>query len=151
MSSGAKVISFPGRAREGLMVCLSANPSGRTQILLRKAYRTASELDADWYAVHVETPSESVQKSSTGNFRALLDNINLAADMGAEVVWLKAQDVVKAVIAFAQERKITRMVVGRTHPTLWNRLLRRSLTTRLLGEARDFDIEVVAQRAAEES
>ena len=71
--------------------------------------------------------------------------------MGAEVVWLKSQDVVKAVIDFAQERKITRMVVGRTRPTLWNRLLRRSLTNRLLAEARDFDIEVVAQQAAEES
>jgi two-component system sensor histidine kinase KdpD len=135
---------------ERVMVCLSSNTQGSEE-LLRKAARTAAQLNADWYAVHVETPSESVQKISTTNFRGLLDNINLAADMGAEVVWLKSPEVVKALLEFAQERKITRMVVGRTHPTLWNRLFRRSLTTRLLAVGRDFDIEVVAQQAAEES
>ncbi len=134
---------------ERVMVCLSSNTQG-SEALLRKAARTAAQLNADWYAVHVETPSESVQKISTANFRALLDNINLAADMGAEVVWLNSSDVVKALLEFAQERKITRMVIGRTHPTLWNRLLRRSLTTRLLAAGRDFDIEVVAREAAEE-
>lgn len=134
---------------ERVMVCLSSNTQGSEE-LLRKAARTAAQLNADWYAVHVETPSESVQKISTSNFRALLDNINLAADMGAEVVWLKAPDVAKALLEFAHERKITRMVMGRTHPTLWNRLFRRSLTTKMLAVGRDFDIEVVAQQAAEE-
>lgn len=135
---------------ERVMVCLSSNPQGSEE-LLRKAARTAAQLNADWFAVHVETPSESVKKISTANFRALLDNINLAADMGAEVVWLKSPDVVKALLEFAQERKVTQMVIGRTHPTLWNRLFRRSLTTRLLTVGRDFDIEVVAEQAAERS
>lgn len=134
---------------ERVMVCLSSNSQG-SEDLLRKAARTAAQLNADWYAVHVETPPESVQKISTADFRALLDNINLAADMGAEVVWLKSPEVVKALLDFARERKITRMVMGRTRPTLWNRLLRRSVTARLLAAGRDFDIEVVAQRAAEE-
>ncbi len=129
---------------ERVMVCLSSNPHG-SEDLLRKTARTAAQLNADWYAVHVETPSESVQKISTADFRALLDNINLAADMGAEVVWLKAQDVVRAMLDFAQERKITRMVIGRTRPGFWRRLLHRSVTARLLARARDFDIEVVAE------
>ena len=54
MSNTAKVVSFPGRAREGLMVCLSSNASG-AEILLRKASKAAAELDANWYAVHVDT------------------------------------------------------------------------------------------------
>ena len=55
--------------------------------------------------MHVETPPESVQKISTADFRALLDNINLAADMGAEVVWLKSPEVVKALLDFAREQE----------------------------------------------
>lgn len=129
---------------ECVMVCLSSNPEGSEE-LLRKAARTATRLNADWYAVHVETPAESVQKISTADFRALLDNINLAADLGAETVWLKSPDVVKALIDFAQERKITRIVVGRTHPTVWNRVLRRSVSSRLISAAKDFDIELVGQ------
>ena len=130
-------------ATERLMVCLSSNPEGSEE-LLRKAARTAAQLNADWCAVYVETPAESVQKISTADFRALLDNIKLAADMGAEVVWLKSPGVIKALIEFAQDKKITRIVVGQTHPGLWNRIFRRSHTSRLLSEARDFDIDVVA-------
>ena len=40
MSNAAKVVSFPGRARAGVMVCLSSNPSG-AEILLRKASKAA--------------------------------------------------------------------------------------------------------------
>jgi len=129
---------------ERLMVCLSSNPDGSDE-LLRKAARSADRFNADWYAVHVETPDESVQKISTADFRALLDNINLAADLGAETVWLKANDVVKALIEFAREHRVTRMVIRRTHPTWWNRLLRRSIARQLISTAADFDIELVSQ------
>ena len=111
---------------------------------MRRAARTAAQMNAEWYAVHVETPKESVQKISTADFRALLNNINLAADLGAEVVWLKSPDVVKAVFDFAREKKISRIIVGRTHPTLWIRLLGKSLTSQILAEAGDFDVQVVA-------
>jgi len=127
---------------ERLMVCLSSNPDG-SENLLRKAARTAAQMNAEWYAVHIETPDESVQKISTSNFRALLDNINLAAELGGEVVWLKATDVIKALTEFAREKNITRIVVGRTQPTFWNRLMRRSLTNKLLAAAPEFNIEVV--------
>jgi two-component system, OmpR family, sensor histidine kinase KdpD len=123
---------------ERFMVCLSSNPEGSKE-LLRKAARAAAHLNAQWYAVHVETPNESVQRISTVDFRALLNNINLAADLGAEVVWPKSPDVVKGLLDFARDKKITRIIVGRTHPTLLNRLLRRSLTSRILAEGSDFD------------
>ena len=64
--------------------------------LLRKASRIAGQLNAEWFAVHIETPSESVKNIGTKDFVALLDNINVASDLGAETVWLKSDDVVKA-------------------------------------------------------
>ena len=129
---------------ERVMVCLSSNPEG-TDERLRKAARIAGQLNADWYAVHVETPSESVQKISTTDFRALLDNINLAADLGAETVWLKSDDAVKALLDFARDKKVSRIVIGRTSPRGWNRLFHRSFTNRLLAAATDFDVVVAAQ------
>jgi two-component system sensor histidine kinase KdpD len=127
-----------------LMVCLSSNPDGSDDIL-RKAARTAAQMNAEWYAVHVETPDESVQKISTSDFRALLDNVNLAAELGGEVVWLKATDVIKTLTDFARDKQITRIIVGRTHPNLWNRMLGRSMTNRLLASAAEFDIEVIGR------
>jgi two-component system sensor histidine kinase KdpD len=125
-----------------VMVCLSSNPRGSKE-LLRKGSRTAGELNADWYAVHVETPAESVQKISTSDFRALLDNVSLAADLGAEVVWLKSDNVLQALLEFARDKQITKIVVGRTRPGFWSRLFRASVTNKLIDRAENIDIEVV--------
>jgi two-component system, OmpR family, sensor histidine kinase KdpD len=135
---------------ERIMVCLSSRPGSGLQ-LLRKAARAAGEANADWFAVHVETPAESTQKISSYDFRVLLDSINLAADMGAEVVWLKGPDVIKVVLDFAHEKRITRIMVGRTHPSWFRRFYDRSVTTRLIEQARDFDIHVISDGEEEEA
>lgn len=132
---------------ERVMVCLSSNPAG-SQELLRRAARTATQLNAEFHAVHVETPAESLQRISTADFRALLDNINLASDLGAEVTWLKAADVCGAILDFAAQRHVTRIVIGRTHPGAWKRLWRPSISRRVLDAAVDFDVEVVRREGA---
>ncbi len=128
---------------ERIMVCLSSNPTDADR-LLRKASRMAGQLNADWFAVHIETPNESVRKIRTRDFVSLLDNINLAGDLGAETVWLKSDDVVKAVLEFAREKSVSKIMIGRSHQPLWRRILQRDVPTRLISQGRDLDIEIVA-------
>jgi two-component system, OmpR family, sensor histidine kinase KdpD len=136
------------QVHDRIMVGLSSN-SEDTRKLLRKAARVASQLGADWYAVHVETPRESVKKISTTNFVALLDNINLAGDLGAETVWLKADDVTKAMIDFARDKSVTKIIIGRTHQPFWRRFLRRDVPMQLIKQANDIDIEILSTFAEE--
>jgi K+-sensing histidine kinase KdpD len=98
---------------ERLMVCLSLDPAS-SQELLRKGARGAARLNADWYAVRVYTPAESLKKINTEDFRALLDKINPAGDLGAEAVWLEGEDA-----------------------------FRRSVTDRTVAAAHDFDADIV--------
>jgi two-component system sensor histidine kinase KdpD len=151
MSGTAKVIGFPTRARAGVMVCLSSNPSG-ARILLRKAYRTAAELDADWYAVHVDCAMEDKASVPDRDFRALLDGIVLAADMGAEAVWLKAPSITQALLDFARDARVTRIIVGRARRGLGARLRGRSVVDQMIERGRKFEIEVVGlgRRAQEQ-
>lgn len=132
-----------------LMVGLSSNPRDSAS-LLRKASRIAGQLNADWYAVHVETPAESVARIDTRNFVKLLDNINLAGDLGAETVWLKSDDVVRAMVEFAREHGVTKIIVGRTNQPFWRRMLGRTVPLRLVAAAPDFDVEIAAAAAPEE-
>src|SRR5271167_3617197 len=134
---------------ERVMVGLSSNPDDGKR-LLHKAARIAGQLNAEWYAVHVETPAESVRKINTANFVALLDNINLAGELGAETVWLKSADPVKAMLDFARERGVEKIIIGRTHQPFWRRLLGKNVTERFLAEAKDLDIEIVGDQALEE-
>ena len=134
-----------------IMVGLSSNASDSAQ-LLRKASRIAGQLNAEWFAVHVETPSESVRNIGTSDFVALLGSINLAGDLGAETVWLKSDDVVKAMVDFAHEKGVSKVIVGRTHQPLWKRWWKGDVPARLVAIARDLDVEIVAtEEEAEES
>jgi two-component system sensor histidine kinase KdpD len=128
--------------REGVMVCLSSNASGNA-IMLRKAARAAAELDADWYAVHVDTLVADKSAAPDRDFRALLDSVVLAADLGAEVVWLKAPDITETLLAFARDARVTRIIVGRARRGLGARLRKRSVTRELIDHGRQFEIEVV--------
>jgi two-component system sensor histidine kinase KdpD len=143
MNGPAKVIGFPAPPRAGVMVCLSSSPSGSARILLRKAWRTAAELDANWYAVHVDCEVRDKTGPVDHDFHALLDGIVLAADMGAEAVWLKAPDIAEALFDFARDARIKRIIVGRARHGLGGRLRKRSVTADLIDRGREFEIEVV--------
>jgi two-component system sensor histidine kinase KdpD len=133
-----------------IMVGLSSNAADTGQ-LLRRASRIAGQLNAEWYAVHIETPSESVKNIGTSDFVALLNNINLASDLGAETVWLKSDDVVKAMIDFARDKGVSKVIVGRTHQPRWRRWLQGDVPARLVADARDLDVEIVATEQLEDS
>jgi len=133
---------------EKIMVGLSSNPKEGVG-LLRKASRLAEQLSADWYAVHIETPAESVKKIRTRDFVTLLDNINLASDLGAETVWLKSSDIVKAMLDYARDNGITRIIVGRTHQPWWKRVIRGDVPMRLVKAATDLDVDIVADDQGE--
>jgi two-component system sensor histidine kinase KdpD len=82
-------------AVERLLVAMSSDP-GPTGELLRKASRIAGRLNSDWYCVYVQTPDESADKIDAVRQRKLVDNIQLAQSMGAEVVTLQDTDVAGA-------------------------------------------------------
>ena len=133
-----------------IMVGISSNAADTGQ-LLRKASRIAGQLNAEWFAVHIETPAESVKNIGTRDFVALLNNINVASDLGAETVWLKSDDVVKALIDFAHDKGVSKVIVGRTHQPRWRRWLKGDVVARLVADARDLDVEIVATEEREES
>ncbi|HYA34621.1 MAG TPA: universal stress protein [Candidatus Binataceae bacterium] len=135
---------------EKLMVGLSSNATDGGR-LLRKASRIATQLGAQWYAVHVETPSESVKRIKTRDFVTLLDNVNLASDLGAETVWLKSDNVAKTLIDFAHENGISKIMVGRTHRSALHRMFKGDVTQKIMATARDIDIEIVGDEEGEKS
>jgi K+-sensing histidine kinase KdpD len=83
------------------------------------------------------------KKISTGNFRAPLDNVNLATDLEAELVWLKSSDVIEAILEFAREKTISKIILKRSRHSFWGQLYQHWIPNRLFHEARDVDVEFV--------
>ncbi|MEO7084761.1 MAG: universal stress protein [Gemmatimonadaceae bacterium] len=126
-----------------VMACLSSDPP-LSRVLLRKASRIAGRLNTDWFCVYVQTPNERADKIDSTVQRHLVDNIQLAQSLGAEVVKLEGEDVAMALSRFAAERGITMAIVGRTRRSRWYRLRRESIVDRLLAGKAGIDVLVVS-------
>jgi two-component system sensor histidine kinase KdpD len=129
--------------RGRVMVCLSSNPP-HALALLRRGSRMAGRLNTDWYVVYVETPKEAPDRIDSEAQRHLLDNVEKARELGAEVVRLRSEDPAAALLDFARTHRVSDVIVGRTEVPRWRRLLRQSVVQRLVDEGAGLDLHIVA-------
>lgn len=133
----------PTAAADRLLVAMASNPP-RTAVLLRKASRIAGRLNLDWYCVYVQTPEERADRIDTAVQRRLVENIQLAQAMGAEVVKLQGTDVVDTVCRFARTHGVSLIIIGQSTRSWWHRLRYGSVVERFVNNTAGLDVEVVS-------
>ncbi len=129
-------------AHARVMVCMSSFPP-HAEAMLRKGSRMAGRLSGDWFVVYVETPREAPTRIDAEAQRHLLANIELARELGAEVIRLQARDPVPALVDFARSHGVGHIVIGRSQQSKLRQWLGRSVPLRLLAEATDMDVHIV--------
>lgn len=130
-------------AVDRIMVAMSSDP-GQTAAVLRKASRIAGRLNSDWYCVYVQTPDESSNRIDAAQQRRLVDNMQLAQSLGAEIVTLHDSDVPGALIRFAGMKGVTLLVVGQSHSTWWKRFRKGAVVQKLLSNKQGLDVLVIS-------
>jgi len=125
-----------------VMVCMSSF-SPRAAAMLRRGSRFAGRLNTDWFVVYVETPAESPDRIDSAAQRHLLENIERAKEMGAEVVRLKGRDPVVALLDFARSHNVAYIMIGRSRRPRWKRMVG-DFVNRMVEEAEGFDLYVVS-------
>jgi two-component system sensor histidine kinase KdpD len=136
-------VPAPRGANGRLMVCISSF-SPRAATLLRRGSRMAGRLNTDWYVAYVETPAEAPHLIDAEAQRHLLANIEKARELGAVVVRLQGADPVTALLSYARTHNVGHIMIGRTHRPWWQQFLGRSFVVRMVREAADFDLHIVA-------
>ena len=142
------------RVADRILVAMSSNPP-YTAALLRKASRIAGRLNSDWYCVYVQTPDERADRIDSTVQRTLVQNIQLAQSMGADVVKLTGTDVATALVTFAREKGVTLLIVGQSRRSGVRHLLQGSVVQKLVSNADGMDVlvasfEVSSTRAVQE-
>ncbi|MGB6823045.1 MAG: universal stress protein, partial [Candidatus Acidiferrales bacterium] len=125
--------------RERIAVCISSNP--RAQYLIARAARMARRMDADLYAVHVDTGEDTNEQEQ----KTLDANIQFAGSLGAKIACLKGGGVADATAAFVREKHITQVIFGRSAVEGWRKLLYMNAINRFLRHAPAVDIHIVTQ------
>lgn len=141
-AANAAPVTSPGWGGK-LMVCLSSNPP-HARTLLQRGSRLAGRLNTDWYVVYVQTPNEAPDRIDSTAQRHLLQNIERATGLGAEVVRLRGTDPVETLLEFARAHRVSDVVIGRAQDSWLHRLLRRSFTAQMVAQAEGLDLHIVS-------
>ncbi len=94
---------------ERILVCLGSGPSSAG--LLNAARKMAADLKAQWFVIVVEEAKTLPLLEKARN--RISDNLRLAEQWGAETVTVTGRHIAEEIIAFAKQRKITRIVAGK--------------------------------------
>jgi two-component system sensor histidine kinase KdpD len=122
---------------ERLMVAVG--PSPYSEKLIRWTRRIASSMNAPWLAVNVQKTGTQVKEENA----LLTKNINLALELGAELVTVTDDDIARALIKVAKLRNVSQIVVGKSlnHP-IFDFFNGGSLINRLIGMSGDINIYI---------
>jgi two-component system sensor histidine kinase KdpD len=108
-----------------VMVAMSSNPE-TTRLLLRRGSAIAGRLNTNWFAVYVRTKKESPERISARDHRLLSENVTLAMELGAKVVWLASEDIAGELLRFAREQGVTLAIFGKSRLSRARRLVQKS-------------------------
>ncbi|OIQ95711.1 sensor protein KdpD [mine drainage metagenome] len=128
------------QTRESLLACIGPGEGGDR--IVRSAARIATRLDVPWHALYIETPE--LQRLSGRQRQRILKNLELAQGMGAETATLAGSDTVAAVVNYARDHNLSKVIVGRDHVRAW-RPWYRSFADRVGKRAPDLDVIQVAR------
>ena len=104
-----QAIAGPWAIKERIVVGIYASPFA--EHLVRATYRVANEIDADWIAIYVETEKHAYLTDKELDW--LQKALELAKSLGAEIVWIKDDDVPNAIIRYIKSHNINKIIMGK--------------------------------------
>ena len=124
------------QAGERILVCVG--PSPISERLVRSGKRLASSLHADWIVVYVETPR--LERLPPEQRDAVLRTLRLAERLGAETVTLSGPDMGDEILALAQERNVSKILMGKPRRRGWKRWLLGSVVDTIIAQAHNINV-----------
>ncbi|MFA6988988.1 MAG: DUF4118 domain-containing protein [Candidatus Gastranaerophilaceae bacterium] len=132
-------ITTPWPVNSRLLVGFSASPT--SERLLRITHRMASDMNAQWYAVYVESPQQVEIDEKARN--QLDKNIRLAEELGAKVASLSGNMIADTIINFAKEKNVTFIVAGLSHRSRVEEIFKGSVLNDLTKKSGPLNVLIV--------
>ncbi|MEJ8800703.1 universal stress protein [Pontibacter sp. H249] len=133
-----------------LVACINTNEKAAKEII-RKSSRLADRFRAKWYVVYVQTPEENTDTIGLAKQRHLINNLQLATQLGAQIIRLKGKNVAQEILQVAREKQATLLICGVTGRKSFGDWFKVSQTRRIIrkvaGSELDLDIFLISVEA----
>ncbi len=136
----AHAIEGPWSAGEKLMVCISPSPFAAR--LIRIGRRMAANMQAEWFAVYVDTPQQL--PAGEAEHGRLVKNIQLAEELGAEIITLTGNDAAEELLSFARKHNITQIIIGKPLKPFFREWLHGSVVDRMIKGSEGISVHVIS-------
>lgn len=126
-------------ASERVLVCVGPGPFSAR--LIRAARRLAVGMRAPWVAVFVETPQAATLSRAA---REQVDgHLRMAEQLGGEAVVVAGQAVAPALVSYARDRNVTKIVLGKPHRVHLRERLLGSIGEQITRLSGDMDVHLI--------
>jgi two-component system, OmpR family, sensor histidine kinase KdpD len=125
-------------AGERLLVCIGPNPAGAR--LVRAGKRMATSLKCEWTVLYVEAPGQRISESDRA---ALVENLQLADELGAQTATVSGLNAAEEVLAYARASNVTKIVVGKPTHSRWRDKVFGSVLDHLVRGSGEVDVYVI--------
>jgi two-component system sensor histidine kinase KdpD len=102
------------KTESALLCCIGA---GGAEHVVRSAALLAQQLAVSWHAVYVETPA--LQRLPEARRQRILAAVKLAEELGATTTILPGGEVATAVVDYARQNNLSKLVMGHNRASLW--------------------------------
>jgi two-component system sensor histidine kinase KdpD len=129
-----------GPWKSGMHLLAVIGPGPQSAKLIRWAKNLSYTMGASLTALHIETvnPLNSDQKEQ------LSKNMNLARQLGAEIITTSGDDMVKAILTVARKENITHIIIGKPrHRNIYSLFTLGSFVQRLIRYSGNIDVYVL--------
>jgi two-component system sensor histidine kinase KdpD len=124
------------QAGDRILVCIG--PGELAERLIRAGRRLGAALHAEWIVAYIETPQ--LQRLPAAERDAIMQDLRLAETLGADTVTLSAPQMSTAILDYAHEKNVTKILLGKPRRTGWRRWLLGSVVDTVVRQAEDMDI-----------
>ena len=134
-------ITAPWETRERVVVAITGAPA--TEALIRRGARIAQRAHGELLGVHVHS-----DEGLTGPATTLVDaHRKLLEDLGGEFHEVAGADVAAALVEFATAENATQLVLGASHRSRFEELVRGSVINRTVRLSGPIDVHVISHEA----
>ena len=135
------VENIPFRHDKLLAVIDSSEKQARR--VIRKTARMATYLNARFVVLYVQTNREGADRIPLARQRYLINNLNLAMELGGEVLQEHSNRVAETIVKVCIERKISKVCISRPVFTLYSLFVTAVRLRRLLNKLGNKNIDLI--------
>jgi len=133
-------IPGPWAAGEHILVSVSSGPL--SERLVRTARRQADRIGSPWTVIYIETPAH--HRLSKEAKEQLARTLQLADNLGATTITLFGLNIASAVIEYARQHNVTRIIIGKTLRPRWQEYVFGSVVDELIHYSGSIDVYVIS-------